>query len=238
MQKILIADSTVEFCKRVRDALCKIHEIEICHDAKRTLELVRTFQPDIMVLDLSMPSMDGITLLEAIRAAGFSPHILATARYPSEYCHDCLNELGVRYMMIKPCSVPATVTRLADMCRRMNDEHEVSAEAKVEKMLFMLGARTKLCGYDCLVCALVTMMQNPTQQVTKELYPTVAKICGGTKERVERAMRNVIVDAWEKRDEQLWQMFFPAGSKKKRKCPSNKDFITKVTACLLHKYEH
>ena len=238
MQKILIADSTVEFCKRVRDALCKIHQIEICHNAKSTLELVRTFQPDIMVLDLSLPGMDGITLLEAIRSAGFYPQILATARYPSEYCADCLNDLGVRYVMMKPCCVSAAVTRLSDMCRRNERKSEKDPAVQVEKLLLLLGARTKLGGYNCLACALVTMMQNPTQQITKELYPTVAKLCGGTIGRVERAIRGVIVDAWNRRDEQIWQMFYPTGCNWKSKCPSNKDFLTKMTACLLQQREH
>lgn len=235
MQKILIADSTVEFCKRVRDALCKIYQIEICHDPKRALELVRTFQPDIMLADLMMPGMDGLTLLEAIRSAGFYPQILATTRYECDYSYQCLNDLGVRYLMVKPCNVSATVSRLADMCKRLECRTQDDPMEEAQKLLLLLGARTKLCGYTCLRCALVTMMQDPTQQITKELYPKVAKICGGTAERVERAIRGVIVDAWKRRDECLWQMYFPASRNGKIACPSNKDFLTKIAACLSRK---
>ena len=72
------------------------------------------------------------------------------------------------------------------------------------------------------------MRENPNQSITKELYPNVAKICGGTSGRVEKAIRNVIHDAWLRRDERNWAILFPPDRQGRVSVPTNSEFITRI----------
>ena len=71
-------------------------------------------------------------------------------------------------------------------------------------------------------------MRDPGQSVTKELYPAVAALCGGTAVQVERSMRSAIAAAWVRGDEQLWQMYFPGEAER----PTNTSFISRLADCV------
>ena len=67
-------------------------------------------------------------------------------------------------------------------------------------------------------------IRDPAQSVTKELYPTVAAICGGNAVQVERSIRSAIAAAWVRGDHQLWQVYFPGELAR----PTNASFISRL----------
>ena len=78
----------------------------------------------------------------------------------------------------------------------------------VSNMLLRLGIPTKMRGYAFLREAVLVMAHDRTQSVTKELYPTVARRCGGNPLQVERTIRAAIHSAWDNRDESAWNQVF------------------------------
>ena len=106
----------------------------------------------------------------------------------------------------------------------------------VENKLHELGFPTHPRGYACLREVLVEDIHNPGQQVTKSLYPTAGKICGGNGAQVERAIRCLIKKAWLYRDEEVWVQLFPAKQGLQAECPSNKEFIAAFSSCILAEY--
>lgn len=224
MLKLLIADASEEFRTALEEELRGRYQIRMCAEGKQTLEEMRSFAPDVMVLDLMLPGLDGITLLQRAGVAGIRPAILALTRIPSDYVVRTAAQLGVDYLMMKPCDIRAAVERLADLTR----EHPKASDdqAAVDRMMLMLGLPTKRRGYLCLREAILEMLREPSQQMTKTLYPTVAARCNGNAKQVEHAIREVIEDGWNNRDQQLWRQLFPPNARGQEKRPTNAAFIT------------
>ena len=72
------------------------------------------------------------------------------------------------------------------------------------------------------------MIAVPGQSVTKELYPTVGKVCGATRTQVERSIRSTIEKAWKNRDEAVWRLYFRNIAAEKPTRPSNAVFISAI----------
>ena len=88
--------------------------------------------------------------------------------------------------------------------------------------LHRLRTPVHLSGYQCLCIAIPMFTQNISQLLCGELYPAVAKELGYMDWRaVEFAIRRTILWAWEHRDPQIWEEYFPGITK----APSNKQFI-------------
>ena len=89
-------------------------------------------------------------------------------------------------------------------------------------ILHELGVPVHRNGYRQLGVAIPCFALDDTQSLSKELYPYVAARFGHTDWRcVEHAIRLVILDAWDRRDPEVWEQYFPNC----RKPPSNKQFI-------------
>lgn len=230
MQKLLIADPSEEFCRGLESALSGLYEIRICRDGSQAMEALYSFRPDCLILDLMLPGMDGICFLQAVSAAGLAPLVLPVSSYYSDYITHALQEMGIHYLMQKPCRAEAVAARLVDIGRHV--AQTADPENAINSTLLMLGLRTDLCGYQCVCTALEQLLENPGQPVTKLLYPAVAQVCGGTGVRVERAIRTAIRDAWLRRDDRLWRLYFTHDQYGRDRCPSNSVFLFRLAASL------
>ena len=118
MLKLLIADGTEEFRLALTEQLAGSFVIRCCHQGKQALEMIGSFRPDVLVLDLMLPGLDGISLLQAVEELGLKPMVLAMTRFVSPYVMEAMDRFGVGYLMIKPCDVNATLARIRDLSRR------------------------------------------------------------------------------------------------------------------------
>lgn len=232
MLKILVADSTIEMCAVISETFAERYSVSCCHNGKEALSLISSLKPDILWLDLNLPGMDGIAILQAITLAGIQPKVIAVVRQVTDYIQRSLSRFGVSYLVTKPCSIPAALMRIEDIAQRlilhpwsnMPDSSEMVYDA-----LLMHGACGKRTGHRYLQAAVLLMMQDPGTMITKHLYPAVAAQCGGTKESVERAIRTAISTAWLRRDPQIWRLLFPDYTEG---CPSNGVFISRLAQSL------
>ena len=228
--KILIADNADDFRGALADTLHGAYHVRTAGDGVQTLQLLRSFLPDILVLDLMMPGLDGITLLQKAADSGVRPTVLATTRYISDYILDAADRLGIAYLMIKPCDIGAAVSRIADMSQRMKTPvfSHPEPRAMVSNTLLRLGIPTKLRGYTYLREAILIMAQSPGQSITKELYPSVAVACGATATQIERSIRSAVNTAWVHSDRNIWQLYFPPGDSGSIPKPTNAAFISRL----------
>ena len=239
--KLLIAEGTEDFRMALADMLRDSYTLRTCDDGITALELIHEFQPDLLVLDMMLPGLDGITLLQRCAAVERNPIVLATTRFYNDYVLNAAQELGVAYIMVKPCDVWATVARLQDLSRRSNFPVTAAPDprAYVSDLLLALGIPTKLKGYGYLREAILLMAEDPTQSITKVLYPGVAAIYKKENLRidakhVERSIRSAIENAWDRRDEALWRMYFGTDGTGR---PSNGTFITRLAESLRREME-
>lgn len=232
--KVLIADGNDAFLAELSQVLQSLYSLRICRDGVETMQLLERFAPDILVLDLMLPGMDGISLLRATARAPHQPKVLATTRFISDYVMDALDHLQVGYVMVKPCDIHAIAARIADLSR-LSLPHRVQPAGQrdtASHLLLTLGVQTKRKGYRCLQEALLLKQHDPGQSITKELYPAVAAVCGSSALRVERAIRCAIEDAWEKRNETVWQLYFPVQTGATHRRPTNAAFISRLADCI------
>ena len=229
-RRLLIADGTEDFVSALAAALRGVYELRTCRTGTEALELVRTYRPDVMVLDLMLPGLDGVSILEEVSKAGLHPTVLAVPKLPTDYVVNAAVRLGVGYLMVKPCNVKATVERVRDLSQQVEIAAATPPDPRTEvsNVLLSLGFSTKLRGYHYLREAILEMLRAPGQSVTKELYPAVGKLCDATGIQVERSIRNAISKAWERRDESLWQMYFLKGAGDLLKRPTNAELISAI----------
>lgn len=233
--KLLIAEGTENFRIALADALRGTYTVQECSDGTQALERMHTFRPDLMILDLMLPGLDGISLLQQAVEADLHPMVLATTRFHNDYVIEAAQNLGVGYIMVKPCEVRATVARLEDLRRRIHPVIPAQPDSKtcISNTLLMLGFPTRLKGYGYLREAILRMAEDPGQSITKELYPAVAAVCRTENSKidrthVERSIRSAIGVAWKKRDPHLWSMYFPHIGDGSSRCPSNGEFISRL----------
>jgi len=231
MQKLLIADSSEIFTSALAAALQDQFQVITCADGKTAQDLLQEYKPEILILNLMLPYVDGLTLLQK---STFHPAvIMAITNHLSAYIEQTVTALGIDYTMITP-SVDTVVRRLQDLQQRyaVPDSH-ADPLAKTLHHLRLLNFHNHLDGYRQLCIGLPMFVANPQQLLTKELYPAVAKQFGCKDGRsVEHSIRNAIYAAWLQRDNAIWRKYFPPGPQGKILCPTNKEFICRLAEML------
>jgi len=234
LQKLLIADGNEAFRQALADALQGSYDIRTCCTGMEALSLLRSFGPDVLVLDLMLSQLDGISLLEHAAAGQIRPMVLATTRFTNDYILESVTRLGVNYVMLRPCDLSATVARIRDLSRRLNPSPAAAPDPKtqVSNLLLSLGIPTRLKGYLLVREAILLMAQHPDLAITKELYPIVASICDCHKDHVERSIRSAVTSAWNNRDDRIWRQYFTPGADGSIRRPSNGAFISRLADSL------
>ena len=115
---VLIADSAEDFCTSLTAALQHTDGFQVigtAADGEQAIRLTLEHKPDVLVLDLMLSKQDGISVLKAVNAMERKPITLATSGFITDYVSAAAANLGVRYLMLKPCDMTALVERLEEI---------------------------------------------------------------------------------------------------------------------------
>ena len=230
MRKILIADTSEDFAATLADALRDTCFVRICSTGTQALEQLRSYQPDVMVMDVLLPELDGISLLQAARDEGIMTNVLALTRSTASYIQEALDRLGAAYLMMKPCKTEAVRERVVDLANQNRPRLVCQPDMRntVSNLLISLRVPTKLRGYGCAREAVLCLMRDPEMSITKEVYPRVAQICDGSAVQVERAIRGAIQAAWINQDDTVWPQYFRPCADGTIPRPTNAAFLTRL----------
>lgn len=231
MCNVLIADGAEAFCSALSEELRHKYRVHFCTGGREALESIHAFQPDVIILDLMLPEIDGFGLLQEARKNGMEPIVLATARFLSDYILTAAQMLGIDYLMQKPCEVRIVQDRLGELLR-IKGKHGSSQfreSSSVSELLILLHIPTHFKGFGYLIDGIEQMIQSPQISVTKELYPAIANSHGTTAAQVERGIRNAIQAGWESGSEGQWKRYFPADGSGKIPRPSNGVFMSRIS---------
>ena len=196
---VFLADSAEDFCTGLSAALQRadgFHVVGTASDGEQAIRMIEERKPEILVLDLMLPKKDGISVLKAIASMEHRPITLATTGFVTEYVSAAAANLGVRYLMLKPCDLTALVERLEEIRggeslrfpeKRRNDK--VNIESLVTGIIHEIGVPAHIKGYQYLREAIIIAVNDMDviNAITKVLYPPVAKTFQTTPSRVERA---------------------------------------------------
>ena len=237
---VMIADNAEEFCTHLTAALKCAGGFQVlgtATDGEQAIRMIGERKPDILVLDLMLAKQDGLSVLKAVSNMDRRPVTLATSRFVTDYVATAAANLGVRYLMMKPCDMSALVERLeeirgGEITRQTSGRAagNPSIESMVTNVIHEIGVPAHIKGYQYLREAIIIAVNDMDviNAITKVLYPQVAKTFQTTPSRVERAIRHAIEVAWDRGDLDTLQRFFGYTVSNTKGKPTNSEFIALI----------
>lgn len=227
MQKLLIAEHSEEITDGLVRLLRDDFILQTCRNGEEALVLLQTFRPEVLIVDLMLPFLDGLTLLQ--RSAYRPTTILALSTYTNAQIAGRAMDLGVGALLVTP-KLSAVKQRLLDLIREgALGEEKTDLQTQTSRYLQLMHFATGREGYYQLCVGIPMFFRDPHQSLSKELYPAIARACGAKSgDAVERAIRTAIEDAWAHKSPEVWQEYFPNCYR----CPSNKVLIARIAELL------
>ncbi|QUH20707.1 sporulation transcription factor Spo0A [Alkaliphilus sp. B6464] len=252
--RVLIADDNKDFCDILSEYLEKEDDIEIvgvANNGKEAIELIPQKLPDLVILDIIMPHLDGLGVLEKVNVMNlskFPKFIILSAVGQDKITQRAIN-LGADYYVIKPFDFEIFIERIRQMTGEVNPSknnleqkrqnvqnrpslvtNNRSLEAEITNIIHEIGVPAHIKGYLYLREAITMVVENIEllSAVTKELYPSIAKKFNTTSSRVERAIRHAIEVAWSRGKVDTINNLFGYTVHNDKGKPTNSEFIAMV----------
>lgn len=249
---VLIADDNKEFCSILNDYLLNQKDIVvtgIAKDGREALELIQQKQPDLVVLDIIMPHLDGLVVLEKLNGMDLDkmPRVIVLSAVGQDKITQQAITLGADYYVVKPFDMDIFTKRIREMFNTQDVETKrrsvstqvvereaaatsrgpIDLETEITSIIHEIGVPAHIKGYMYLREA-ITMVVNDMEllsAVTKELYPSIAKKYNTTASRVERAIRHAIEVAWGRGQVDAINKLFGYTVHNEKGKPTNSEFI-------------
>jgi len=247
--RILIVDDNEEFAKELSDFFGSNEDYEVVGIAQNgaiAIEKFNALKPNVMLLDLVMPQMDGFSVLERVQK-GACKIVVVSALSQDAFIHKAMN-LGADYFMNKPISLPNLLERVKELLnpeiirpvktQNINPQRLVrnsSLDEKITNIFITVGIPAHIKGYHFLREAIKMAIDNPEiiNNITKRLYPEVADKFDTTASKVERAIRHAIEVAWNRGKIENINTLFGVRVYGTNEKPTNGEFIALVADKML-----
>lgn len=255
---ILIADDNVEFANTMAECLNKHEDMEVvglAKDGNEAVEMVKIMKPDVALLDVIMPHLDGLGVLEKIQELDIEnkPICIMISAVGQDKITQKAITLGAEYYVVKPFDIELLVKRIREVkyyqnvpIRPMYINREIKAqyieidpnekknqknlEALVTNVIHEVGVPAHIKGYQYLREAIIMVINDieVINQITKLLYPDIASKYKTTPSRVERAIRHAIEVAWGRGEQQTVESIFGYTVSAQKGKPTNSEFIAMI----------
>ena len=232
--KIMLADADGEARSMLPDALEKTGRFAVIAstgDGNEALRLAGEAKPDILVLDLILPGLDGLSVLSRLEGEQL-PLVLVTSSFVTQEVAAQAGDLGASMFISKPYGEDAMVESLLRLAEKADPRvHAPGLEELVTSIIHEVGVPAHIKGYQYVREAIMITVENMDviNSVTKILYPEVAKRYHTTPSRVERAIRHAIEVAWDRGDLETLQKFFGYTVSNAKGKPTNSEFIAMIS---------
>lgn len=237
---VLIADDNKDFCEVLAEYLAGQEDLEvigITYRGTEVVDLVRSLTPDVLILDIVMPYLDGIGVLEKLRQVSLEkvPKIIILSALGQEKMTRRTMALGADYYVVKPFDLEVLGSRIRQLTVTGENEKSVPARSRsidmeVTGLIHEIGIPAHIRGYHYLRAAILLVIDRVDLlgAITKELYPSIAEKFDTTPSRVERAIRHAIEVAWNRGNIDLINSMFGHTVSSERGKPTNSEFIAMV----------
>ncbi|MCX7922313.1 MAG: sporulation transcription factor Spo0A [Clostridia bacterium] len=251
---ILIADDNIEFGNLLNHHISQEPEfrvIGVAKDGIEAIEMIQSSAPDIVVLDIIMPNLDGIGVLERMAQIKLDkkPQFIMLSAVGHDLFIQKAIILGAEYYIVKPFELSVLVTRIRQVCGEKaiaplstgNKQRSTGARAEAKKeadkarelelivtnLMRDVGIPPHLSGYQFLREAIIHAVNTSKvfSPITRVLYPVVAEKYNTTSQKVERAIRGAIESAWGKGNIDILNSLFGYTIDCNKGKPTNSEFI-------------
>lgn len=253
--KVLLADDNREFTNLLSEFISSQEDMEvigIAFNGDEVLEYIMQGRvPDVLILDIIMPHLDGLGVLERLREMNFEkpPKIIMLTAFGQENITQKAVQLGASYYILKPFDMEMLINRIRQLVFPTSQASSSvgtgtnggrpnvipmskgkNLDASITSIIHEIGVPAHIKGYQYLREA-ITMVYNNIEilgAITKTLYPAIAEKYKTTPSRVERAIRHAIEVAWTRGNiDSISHLFGYTVNISKAK-PTNSEFIAMV----------
>lgn len=255
---ILIADDNTDFTNTLSSFLGKTEDMEIvgvAKDGKEAVEMIKVMKPDIALLDVIMPHLDGLGVLEKVQEDDITkkPICIMLSAVGQDKITQKAIALGAEYYVVKPFDIELLLKRIREVKYYQNvpikpmyinrelkaqyielepnaRKDEKNLEALVTNVIHEVGVPAHIKGYQYLreAIMMVTSDIEVINQITKQLYPEIASKYNTTPSRVERAIRHAIEVAWGRGQQDVVESIFGYTVSAQKGKPTNSEFIAMI----------
>lgn len=257
---IAIADDNERMVRLLGDIVRSDEELQVIGTAKdgvEAYELIKTAEPDVVLLDIVMPKMDGLGVMEKVNKDSTikkHPAFIMISAIGQEKITEDAFRLGADYYIMKPFDNDMVISRIKDVKNRnvarqsevrkvqpyekREELKERNLEADVTAIIHEIGVPAHIKGYQYLREAIIMSVNDidMLNSITKILYPTIAKKFQTTPSRVERAIRHAIEVAWSRGQIDVINDIFGYTVNAGKGKPTNSEFIALIADKLRIEY--
>ncbi|TWH48953.1 sporulation transcription factor Spo0A [Sporomusa sp. KB1] len=245
--KVAIADDNKEFSDILQECLNREPDIElvgVAYNGEQILSIIEEKLPDVIILDIIMPHLDGLGVLERLNLSNNTkrPKIIMLTAFGQETITQRVVELGADYYVLKPFNMDVLISRIRQLAGTVNVAHPVTAAAtmpvvksrpidvEVTNIIREIGIPAHIKGYQYLRDAIMMIVAEVELlgAVTKVLYPMIAEKYSTTPSRVERAIRHAIEVAWNRGNIEMINKIFGYTIKLDKGKPTNSEFMAMI----------
>ena len=247
--KIIVVDDNRNFCIMLENYLQGqdgLRIVGMAYNGLEAWELIKTQEPDVIILDEVMPNLDGLGVLERIKARTTltRPKIIMITAFGQESLTHQAMMLGVDYFILKPFDLDILAKRIRSLTQDMQLSTPAQSTyfsspiattvgrgldlfSEVTTMMHQIGIPAHVKGYQYIREAILMVIKDVSVlgAVTKELYPGITKKYVTASSRVERGIRHAIELAWERGQTDTLKRIFGYSMNIERQKPTNSEFI-------------
>lgn len=251
---VVIADDNKDISNLLREYLStdpEINVVGLARNGLETIDIVREKEPDLLLLDIIMPQLDGLGVLEKLKNLDNKPKIIVYSAIAQDKITQTAIQLGADYYMVKDIDMKVLKSRIK-LLFNMEEKQEKAEQhyeptekfqrkteigegadlvSEVSSILQELGIPPHIKGYQYLREAILLVIADLEllSAVTKELYPAIGKKFNTTPSRVERAIRHSIEVAWSRGQIDNMNRIFGYNIILDKAKPTNSEFIAMVS---------
>ncbi len=239
--RVLVIDDNESLISKVKEYFSShavINLVKTISNGKEGLDYILKHSDtfDLILMDIIMPEVDGLEILEALKRNKIKKKIMVLTSYKKESTMKMINHYEIDYYMMKPFELNILEKRILSV---MADEEIIEnknsgVEIKISKLLHSLGIPSHIRGYQYIRESVYMMYENPDMigGITKSIYPEIASRFDTTASRVERAIRHAIEVSWARGDYDLMEELFGHSVDYDRSKPTNSEFIATLADSL------
>lgn len=258
---VAIVDDNERMVTLLENILNEDSEIDVVGtggDGMTALELIREKEPDIVLLDLIMPKLDGLEVMQKVNQEPEmkkKPEFIVISAIGQEAITEDAFGLGASYYIMKPFDNETVLNKVHQIQRGrsyhvLHNKQHLIAEAEAEyvprnlendvtNIIHEIGVPAHIKGYQYLRDAIIMAIENREviNSITKVLYPTIAKMNETTSSRVERAIRHAIEVAWTRGKMDTINELFGYTINTGKGKPTNSEFIALISDKMRLEYK-
>lgn len=264
--KVIVIENNVLMANMISTCLKedrRFDVVAVLSNGEEGIRYINSFSPDVVLLDLIMPEMDGFEFLSRVCCFTQKTKFLILSSLNDEYFIRKAFDLGATYYLLKPFSNSVLKERIIDIASQkvienneftpISDEkvfyekYELGDTASTEEdsknklyerisdILHSIGIPANIIGFKTLKEAIFLAIEQPDLvfSITKGLYPEVALRTNSTVHGVERAIRHAIDISWSRGKIDHINSIFGMQIYSKNEKPTNSEFIALLSDKLI-----